>query len=161
MQKMTGTAIDLAGKTDIGSLAALLKGSRAVISNDTGVAHLAVAVDAPSVTDFTTTDPRSGGRLTRFAIGWWPGSAARNGRSGYPCDESGYGKRKEKPIIEKRLRVLTWHIHGNYLYYLTQAPFEFYLPKGEGEGYGGRAPGFAWGDNVHDVPVDRDKGYRF
>lgn len=52
------------------------------------------------------------------------------------------------------LRVLTWHIHGNYLYYLTQAPFEFYLPKGEGEGYGGRAPGFEWGDNVHDVPVD-------
>jgi hypothetical protein len=55
--------------------------------------------------------------------------------------------------MQKKLRILTWHIHGNYLYYLTQTPFEFYLPKGEGEGYGGRTPGFDWGDNVHDLPV--------
>lgn len=61
----------------------------------------------------------------------------------------------------KKLRVLTWHIHGNYLYYLTQANLEFYLPKGEGEGYGGRTPGFAWGDNVHDVPVDETKHLDF
>ena len=24
-----------------------------------------------------------------------------------------------------RLRILTWHVHGNYLYYLTQVPHEF------------------------------------
>ena len=26
------------------------------------------------------------------------------------------------------LRVLTWHVHGNYLLYLSQAHVEFYLP---------------------------------
>lgn len=55
-----------------------------------------------------------------------------------------------------RLRILTWHIHGSYLYYLTQSPHEFYLPTkpGKPEGYGGRLGGFAWGDNVHDIPAE-------
>ncbi|AFZ32435.1 glycosyl transferase group 1 [Gloeocapsa sp. PCC 7428] len=54
------------------------------------------------------------------------------------------------------MRIFTWHIHGSYLYYLTQANHEFYLPvlPGKPEGYGGRNPGFAWGDNVHEVPAE-------
>lgn len=56
-------------------------------------------------------------------------------------------------MAKRRLKVLTWHIHGSYLYYLTQADCDFYLPKGEGEGYGGRVGSFPWGDNVHDVPI--------
>lgn len=57
----------------------------------------------------------------------------------------------------KRLRVLTWHVHGSYLNYLCKTPHDFYLPIKDGrpEGYGGRSPGFAWGDNVHDVPADQ------
>ncbi|MDX2242412.1 MAG: glycosyltransferase family 4 protein [Leptolyngbyaceae cyanobacterium bins.302] len=51
------------------------------------------------------------------------------------------------------LRILTWHVHGSYLYYLTQSRHEFFLPVKPGypEGYGGRLGGFSWGDNVHDV----------
>jgi glycosyltransferase involved in cell wall biosynthesis len=62
-----------------------------------------------------------------------------------------------------RLRILTWHIHGSYLYYLTQAPHEFYLPTkpGKPEGYGGRLPGFPWGDNVHDIPTDEVREQEF
>lgn len=56
----------------------------------------------------------------------------------------------------RRLRILTWHVHGSYLHYLTQAPHDFYLPTkpDRPEGYGGRLPGFPWGDNVHDVSAD-------
>lgn len=55
-----------------------------------------------------------------------------------------------------QLRILTWHVHGSYLYYLTQSPHEFYLPvkPGKPEGYGGRLPGFPWGDNVHDIAAE-------
>lgn len=50
-------------------------------------------------------------------------------------------------------RVLTWHVHGSYLYYLTQARCHFYLPV-QGGLYGGRTPGYRWGDNVFEVPAE-------
>lgn len=57
------------------------------------------------------------------------------------------------------LRILTWHIYGSYLYYLTQANHEFYLPIKllRPEGYGGRSGSFSWSDNVHDVPAEEVK----
>lgn len=60
------------------------------------------------------------------------------------------------------LRILTWHVHGSYLYYLTQANHEFYLPikPGRPEGYGGRSGSFSWSDNVHDVPAEEVKNLR-
>ncbi|MDP9434614.1 MAG: glycosyltransferase [Actinomycetota bacterium] len=58
-------------------------------------------------------------------------------------------------------RVLTWHVHGSYLYYLSQVPVTWYLPvrtvgcQGHGgEGYGGRTPSFPWPDNVVEVAAD-------
>jgi Glycosyl transferases group 1 len=56
----------------------------------------------------------------------------------------------------KRLKILTWHTHGSYLYYLTQAPHDFYVlsKSGRPPGYGGRCGNMPWGDNVFDLPVE-------
>ena len=58
--------------------------------------------------------------------------------------------------MPRKLRILTWHIHGNYLWYLSQARHEFYLPvkSGNHPGYGGRGTTFPFGENVIDVPHD-------
>jgi hypothetical protein len=57
----------------------------------------------------------------------------------------------------RRLKILTWHVHGSYLFNLVQAPHDFYLPvrPGRPEGYGGRSGNFAWPDNVVDVPAEQ------
>jgi ADP-heptose:LPS heptosyltransferase len=49
---MTAPALDLAGKTDLGALAALLHDAPPLVCNDTGVSHLAAALRVPSVVAF-------------------------------------------------------------------------------------------------------------
>ena len=49
--------VDLAGALDVGGAAALIRRARLVVTNDTGVSHLAAAVGTPSVVVFTVTDP--------------------------------------------------------------------------------------------------------
>lgn len=58
--------------------------------------------------------------------------------------------------MKRRLRILTWHVHGNYLWYLSQVPHDFYVPykPGRPPGYGGRGHGFPLGDNVVEVPCE-------
>ncbi|HEX5056390.1 MAG TPA: glycosyltransferase [Gammaproteobacteria bacterium] len=62
-------------------------------------------------------------------------------------------------MSRRRLRILTWHVHGNYLYYLSQCPCDFFLPVKPGmpppPGYCGRTASFRWGDNLHEVPAGR------
>jgi hypothetical protein len=60
----------------------------------------------------------------------------------------------------RRLRILTWQVHGNYLYYLTQAPHDFFVLSRPGEppGYGGRNGNLPWGDNVRDCPARSARG---
>ncbi len=57
------------------------------------------------------------------------------------------------------IRVLTWHVHGNYLLYLSKARVEFVLPhdQARGPGYGGRGVTFPFGPNVVEVPADAVK----
>ncbi len=61
------------------------------------------------------------------------------------------------------LRVLTWHIHGSYLYYLTHARQDFYVPSrpGRPEGYAGRTPSYPWPDNLHEVPAEEVRNLEF
>ncbi|HMN79737.1 MAG TPA: glycosyltransferase family 4 protein [Burkholderiaceae bacterium] len=57
----------------------------------------------------------------------------------------------------RKLRILTWHVHGNYLWYLTQVPHQFFLVTDAARSahHTGRSGTLPWGDNVHEAPVER------
>jgi glycosyltransferase involved in cell wall biosynthesis len=63
----------------------------------------------------------------------------------------------------KALRIFTWHIHGSYLFYLSQANFEIFIPKSDDkrEGYIGRGTTFPFGKNVIEVPVNEIRNISF
>lgn len=65
--------------------------------------------------------------------------------------------------MPRRLKILTWHTHGSYLYYLTQAPHDFYVlsKPDRPPGYGGRCGHMPWGDNLIDLPVSEAKDAQF
>jgi hypothetical protein len=64
---------------------------------------------------------------------------------------------------QRRLRIFTWHIHGSYLYYLSQGDYEIYIPINEkrNEGYYGRGKTFPFGDNVIEVHEDEVRYMEF
>lgn len=58
-------------------------------------------------------------------------------------------------MSQNKLRILTWHVHGNYLYYLSHVPHTFYVltDGARSPGYAGRAGCLPWGDNVVELPL--------
>ena len=54
---MRSISIDLCSRTTLGQTAALIEGAAVVVTNDTGVSHLAAALRVPSVVIFIASDP--------------------------------------------------------------------------------------------------------
>jgi heptosyltransferase-2 len=69
-------ARDWVGRTDLPALVGLLDGARVVASNDSGVMHLAAALERPTVAIFGSTSPA----WTSAAAPW-----VRNLYAAYPC----------------------------------------------------------------------------
>ena len=63
----------------------------------------------------------------------------------------------------RRLRILTWHVHGNYLYALGHVPHDFIVPglPGGPPGYGALGPRIPWTANLTQVPAQELRSLRF
>lgn len=70
---------------------------------------------------------------------------------------TGGGKRRYPGDSDRPLRILTWHVHGNYLYSLTRLPYEFVIPvlPGNRAGYSALGDKIPWGKNIQEVPAQR------
>jgi ADP-heptose:LPS heptosyltransferase len=156
--------VNVIGKTSLGVLGVLISRARLLISNDTGVSHMAAALRTPSVIVSVGSDPDRWGPLNRnrhrLLIG--NDTTVRQVLDEAEALLAGPVQEASSPFMVsstshlRPLRILTWHVHGNYLYYLTHTPHEWYLPVGiKSPGYAGCAPGFPWPSNVHEVPIEQ------
>lgn len=66
-------------------------------------------------------------------------------------------------IHSERKKIFTWHIHGSYLFYLSQGSFDIYIPVNEkrDEGYYGRGLTFPFGNNVMEIEASEVKNFDF
>lgn len=64
---------------------------------------------------------------------------------------------------KQRKKIFTWHIHGSYLFYLSQGEYDIYIPvnRKRDEGYYGRGLTFPFGLNVIEVEAEEVKNLNF
>lgn len=94
--RMSTRAVNVAGKTSLGGLAALISKLDLFITNDTGPSHIANAVDTPSITLFGPVDPRRWASRNRVRH-----PVLRRQVSCSPCSH------RECPIDHRCLRWIT------------------------------------------------------
>lgn len=60
-------------------------------------------------------------------------------------------------------RILTWNIHGSYLYYLSQGDYIIYVPYNSNysERYIGRGNTYPYGPNVIEIPANEVRNIEF
>ena len=70
---------------------------------------------------------------------------------------------RPNPVLTRRLRIFTWHIHGSYLFYLSQGAYDLFIPinKDRNEGYYGRGETFPFGGNVFEIDSSDVKNQDF
>lgn len=64
---------------------------------------------------------------------------------------------------QRRLRILTWHVHGNYLYALSHVPHDFVVPglPGRVPHYGALGDRIPWGTGLTQVSADALRDMQF
>ncbi|WP_345955332.1 glycosyltransferase family 4 protein [Mucilaginibacter sp. PAMB04168] len=66
-------------------------------------------------------------------------------------------------MTNSRLKIFTWHIHGSYLFYLSQGNYDIYIPTKpeKTEGYYGRGETFPFKKNVIEISAEEVKNQEF
>ena len=142
----TPGVVDLSGLLDVPALVATIADARLAVTNNSGGMHMADAVGTPVVALFAGTEDES-----QFAPRSVPATLLRVPdhlravprvrlpvRPRVPRHQP--RRRGGRRPRARRVRVLTWHVHGSYLWYLSQVPVTWVLPVRPGGRRGLRRP---------------------